>query len=712
MGKKGKCTMNKVIALLLVLLMTAAISIGATMAYNTEGDNDLNMMALGKVNIDQLEYERIDSETADENATVQEFQDNKPLVPGVYGEKFDFSAKENYVNWEQIGKEGYISGIWDPAAITNEVDKMVFVKNKGGHDIYVRSVFAFEAGNYTTLTQFRSMIHLNLNRTDYTWEWLEAPVAIGRSTYFVAIATYNNLLPMGTSTEISLSQIVLDRGATNEDVDAFGATYQILVQSQAIQSEGFDSPDVALNEGFGEIADTNIPWEDDAPIGGTDVYTALHYLDGGSEQITQNVRSITFGLSGDYTDITLQNKGTLVDVDQEVPAHAYYVSSGDSYDVYVLSSDTIYAPTDCSNLCNGMSNLVSFDSSNLDISRTTSMYRMFRDCGKLAEIDVSDWDTSNVTNMRDLFRGCKSLTGLDVSNWETGKVETLVATFQECVMITELDLNNWDVSNVKEAIQIFNKCNNLETLKISSWNPVSLADGTTMFQSCTSLKELDLSGWNTASLSKTAGMFNHCESLTKLDVSTWNMSKVADASLMFQSCHQLTELDLSKWNTPMFTNINSMFFECRKLTALDVGSWNVSNVTNFNQLFVRCAALESIDGLGNWETGKGTIFGNLFNGCTSLKELDLSNFDTANAGDLDGFFTNLQSLQKLTLGANFSCNANGKLGTGTVAVIPRPAAVEGGDGKWYNVETGVGYLPSEVPQMTAATYVAVNPANT
>ena len=29
--------------------------------------------------------------------------------------------------------------------------------------------------------------------------------------------------------------------------------------------------------------------------------------------------------------------------------------------------------------------------------------------------------------------------------------------------------------------------------------------------------------------------------------------------------------------------------------------------------------------------------------------------------------------------------------------------------KWYNAETGVGYLPSEIPEETAATYVAVNP---
>ena len=50
--------------------------------------------------------------------------------------------------------------------INNEVDKMVFVKNKGDYDAYVRSVFAFEAGNYVTVGEFEQMVHLNRNTTD------------------------------------------------------------------------------------------------------------------------------------------------------------------------------------------------------------------------------------------------------------------------------------------------------------------------------------------------------------------------------------------------------------------------------------------------------------------------------------------------------------------------------------------------------------------
>ena len=134
--------MKKVIAWLLVLALTAAISIGATLAYLTDTDEDVNVMTVGKVKIEQLEYERVDVETEDENATVQEFQNNKPLYPAVTENGFDYTPGDSFVDWTQIGKDGYTSDIWDPSKINNEIDKMVFVKNKGDYDAYVRSVFA------------------------------------------------------------------------------------------------------------------------------------------------------------------------------------------------------------------------------------------------------------------------------------------------------------------------------------------------------------------------------------------------------------------------------------------------------------------------------------------------------------------------------------------------------------------------------------------
>lgn len=138
-------------------------------------------------------------------------------------------------------------------------------------------------------------------------------------------------------------------------------------------------------------------------------------------------------------------------------------------------------------------------------------------------------------------------------------------------------------------------------------------------------------------------------------------------------------------------------------------------------MFDACYSLEKIVGLEDWDTSSGITFEEMFSGCHALKELDLSSFDTSSAydgyttinGDKDyrGFrymFSSVNSLQKLVLGEKFSFDGNGKAAS---VSFPAPASVEGSDGKWYDAETGVGYLPSEIPEGTEATYVAVKPVN-
>lgn len=86
------------LALLLVLVLIAAATVGSSLAYLTDPDDDMNVMTIGKVKVDQLEFERIDRETANQNATVQEFHDNKPLLPAVDDKNFDWTPGESYVD--------------------------------------------------------------------------------------------------------------------------------------------------------------------------------------------------------------------------------------------------------------------------------------------------------------------------------------------------------------------------------------------------------------------------------------------------------------------------------------------------------------------------------------------------------------------------------------------------------------------------------------
>ena len=728
--------MKKIIAGLLVLALTAAVSIGATLAYLTDTDEDVNVMTLGKVKIDQLEYERVDVETKDKDATVQEFHDNKPLLPAVTKDGLDYAKPgDTFVDWAQIGKDGHTSPIWNPDLINNEVDKMVFVKNKGDYDAYVRSVFAFEAGKYATLDEFQKMVHLNLNTTDYIWEWVETPVAIpnedgsATSNYFVATATYNKVLAPGALTEISLSQIALDKTATNEDVEAFGETYQVLVKSQGIQADGFEDADSALNEGFGKITSANIPWDNDAPTKGIDLFTALHYLEGDATgtKITANVTNVIFGKTAAHAAIADTYTGTLVDVEQDVPVYAYYVPNGGNYDIYVLANDVIYAPTISTSLFEEMGALLTVDTDNLDVSRVTSMFKMFRNCKLLNTLDVSDWDVSNVTDTRNMFRNCEKLTTLDVSDWDVGNVTDMNSMFCYCSALTALDVSNWDVSNVTNMTQLFMNCHALEALDVSQWDVGKVWRFKAMFATTAQntgkmlFTELAVENWDMSSATDLEAMFYGCGHLTKLDLSKWDVSKVTKMPHIFTDCHSLTTINMSGWNTESLTCMDAMFNDCDSITVIDVSSFKTDKVKEFSQLFEACASLQRVIGLEKFNTANGQDFSEMFNVCYELRELDLSTFDTRNSNKdyityypwsndmFNAFLSGCNKLEKITFGPHFSFDGDGTAPSNLRFYMPAATGVEGWDGYWYNAATGERFLPSEIPEETAATYVAVNP---
>lgn len=723
--------MKKIISWLLVIAMTAAIAVGGTMAYLTDTDEDVNVMTVGKVKIEQLEYERVDTETKDDDAIVQEFHDNKPLYPAVTEDGFDYTPGDPYVDWEQIGKDGYTSEIWDPEKINNELDKMVFIKNKGDYDAYVRSVFAFEANGYT-LDEFKELFHLNINETDWTWEWVETPVAIpgedGATTnYIIATATYNKVLKPGELTEISLSQIALDPAAGNEDILGFGDTYQVLVKSQAVQAEGFADADTALNDAFEEITADNVPFETDSSIRGIDLRTALHYLNGNkSNQITRNVTNVIYALNKEYPEIVDEYDGTLVDVEQDVDVYAYYVPNGSNYDVYFLADDTIYSPKDSSGLYKNMRALQYVDTHNYDVSRVENMHELFRYCHSLKEIDVSHWDTGNVTDMFSVFDECRVLPEVDVSKWDISSAETTAYMFYGCSVLKTVDVSDWDVSNVITMRGMFENCVVLNSLDVSDWDTGNVTDMGFMFKACLALEwidvgdwdvgnvtafnsmfsdsasnagrmkinNLDFSKWDTSNATNMGFMFYGCGTMETLDLSTWDVSKNTTFNHTFTDCYNLKSINFSGWDTSSVEIFAAMFNNCNSLEYLDISSFDTENAIYFNQMFEYCDSLKEIKGLENFNTSNVISFYEMFSGCGSLTELNLSSFNTAKVADTFRNFNSCGNLKTIYVGdgwdmsqvtsydAMFSgCNnlVGGK-GTTFVGSDLKYAHVDGGEG--------------------------------
>ena len=235
--------MKKIMILLLVILLTASAAIGVTLAYLTDSDEDVNVMTVGNIFIEQHEKER------DEQGNFVDYEDNKPFYPAVYPGDFDF-------NTPTVELPGTGCKLWDASLIENANDKIVTVTNTGASDCYVRTWFAFEDSG--------SNVYCNTNTADWSWSSIMQDVTIAGTVYDLYAATYPTALKPGQTTPPSLLQYALSRYASNQDIASFGDTYEILVFSQAVQTQGFTDAEHALDAAFGPVITNpkakNNPW--------------------------------------------------------------------------------------------------------------------------------------------------------------------------------------------------------------------------------------------------------------------------------------------------------------------------------------------------------------------------------------------------------------------------------------------------------------------
>ncbi len=578
--------MKKAFIWLIVIVLILVGSVWGALMYLTDEVTKTNTMTIGNVGIELLEFERENIETSGDAAKVQNFHEGKWLLPAIIASDFTYTAGDTCVKWDKDKdgntiKPGYTSPIWDPADINNEIDKMVFVKNTGKRDAYVRVFFAFEAGNYTDFDDFRNNIHLNLNDDDWTWEWIKFIGESDDANYFVAKATYKNKLAPGAITEISLSQIALDSAAENDDVAAFDGKYDVKVCAQGIQSEGFDTAAQALTEGFGR----GIPFND-IYIEGATMKNALRYLDGDTEgeNITNKVTSITFGLNNAYPQIADNYQGTPINDEQDYYVNVHYVPQGENYNLYVLADGPIYTPVDSTDLFYKMQCVETINMDNLNTSRTQNMSWMLGDCRKLSKLDLSKWDVRNVTNMNGLLYMCTSLTEISFDGWETENLVYLSNFLRDCSSLKKADVSDLDTKKVKTLYRTFYGCGALEEIEgLNEWNTSKVENMEQVFL-CREgdpnpMTEIDISNFDSSSVTVTSYMFYYCSNLETVHFGEkWDMAKVSNTNNMFNGCTSLQTINVAvDWNTQKLTNVAAMFKGCTKLIG---GKGTVFNSAN------------------------------------------------------------------------------------------------------------------------------------
>ena len=255
---------KKIFLVAISCLTVAVLAITGTVAYLKSEDSAVNVMTTGNVSIVQHEYERVlnadgsyemvTSAKYGEGYKLQEFTQAKPLYPAT-GKITGWGTK---VPLDQIkGASGAQAVL---AGLNNVQDKFVLVENTGKSDAYVRTLIALEYGS-----NVKDIVGIT---TGDFWTWNGIGVAnIDGNNYYLFEAVYkgsdsrhiDGVLPAGEYTYNSLGQIYLLNEATNEDVEALdgngNGTYDILVLSQACQTEGFADAKTALDTAFG-VTDT------------------------------------------------------------------------------------------------------------------------------------------------------------------------------------------------------------------------------------------------------------------------------------------------------------------------------------------------------------------------------------------------------------------------------------------------------------------------
>ena len=255
---------KKLVTGALLLAFGAVAVTSGTLAYFTDTDADVNVMAMGNVQIVQNETDR----------NGDAYVDGQKLFPAVKGE--GYLTKDGSMT-DTDGKTTL--AIWDKS-IANEIDKFVSVTNGGTEDAYVRTILAFETvrsyeeGSSTEWTDLHD--HFFLINGDYKYLKDDAGnfvyATIGDTEYVLAVKTYDTPLAPGETTTASLRQFALTWQAGNEVYDFFGEGYDILALSQAVQVAGFETAgaEAALNEGFGEVTSENVVnWFDNTNIKST-----------------------------------------------------------------------------------------------------------------------------------------------------------------------------------------------------------------------------------------------------------------------------------------------------------------------------------------------------------------------------------------------------------------------------------------------------------
>ena len=253
--------------MILCLVLAVAIGVGSTLAYLTDTDADKNVMTVGRVSVVQNEQQRVE-ENGEFTDELEPFVNDKMLLPVT--DRNGTTDNVTIGDHELELKDKY----------NNYIDKIVTATNTSNVDVYLRTFVALPTGIHEESNHWHEYdaaadvwLHWNLVDDVYThydleevtggdfyitvdgveyevWQFThKAPVAPEETTYPVIRGLF---MDKRVDMDEEGYYITLDDGTVHRIgnfLDEDGKM-NVLVLTQAVQADGFDSADSALTQAF------------------------------------------------------------------------------------------------------------------------------------------------------------------------------------------------------------------------------------------------------------------------------------------------------------------------------------------------------------------------------------------------------------------------------------------------------------------------------
>lgn len=250
---------KKITAIFLCVALVAIAIVGASLAYFTDTDNAKNTFTVGNVKIDLVEQQK------GENG-LEDFDQGKTLVPG---KSNDGNAVSKIATVKNTGKND--AWVWAELRIPKYLVSSEYPTNESKNALHWNSYGCFNveynSGNYWSLATTDGIVDADHKVTDpnmvavedglwYDYQYVGTE-KIGDIEYVVIRTKMQNTLPAGKTSLPFLAQVYMDwRVTTSEDGAQFilpagdpistDASWEIIVNAYAIQTEGFETVDDAI----------------------------------------------------------------------------------------------------------------------------------------------------------------------------------------------------------------------------------------------------------------------------------------------------------------------------------------------------------------------------------------------------------------------------------------------------------------------------------